>query len=302
MDSETGAGALKKVGAPPFDVFLPEWLEDVTQGMPTTTELGNRFAHKLIAQWLDEADPGEDLIFCDGAGDGGIDAAYLERADDEADVASGNTWYLIQSKYGSAFRGTDTLVGEGQKLIGTLDGKRLRLSSLAERTVERLRNFLAAAGERDRIVLAFATERKLNEGEARALEDVRAMGIARLGSVFAVEAFSVESIYERLLDEGTAQKRLEVPLNGHFAVSGSDLLVGSVPLPEIYGFLKRYREATQDLDQLYERNVRKFLGGRTRINKAIATTLRENPERFGLYNTASRWWPPMLTRRAYLTR
>ena len=118
-----------------------------------------------------------------------------------------------------------------------------------------------AAGERDRIALAFATERKLNEDEARALEDVRAMGIARLGSVFAVEAFSVESIYERLLDEGAAQERLEVPLNGHFAVSGSDLLVGSVPLPEIYGFLKRYREATQDLDQLYERNVRKFLGG-----------------------------------------
>jgi len=284
MDFETAVGALAKSGLLPFDVFLAEWLEDVTQGMPTTTELGNRFAHKIIAQWLDEADPGEDLIFCDGAGDGGIDAAYLERADDEADAASGNTWYLIQSKYGSAFRGTDTLVVEGQMLIDTLDGKRLRLSSLAERTVERLRNFLGAAGERDRIVLAFAAERKLNEDEARDLEDVRAIGVARLGSVFAVEAFSVESIYGRLLDEGSAQKRLEIPLNGHFAVSGSDLLVGSVPLPEIYGFLKRYREATQDLDQLYERNVRKFLGGRTKINKAIATTLRENPERFGLYN------------------
>ena|SRR6516225_3433455 len=114
MDFETAVGALAKSGLLPFDVFLAEWLEDVTQGMPTTTELGNRFAHKIIAQWLDEADPGEDLIFCDGAGDGGIDAAYLERADDEADAASGNTWYLIQSKYGSAFRGTDTLIGEGK--------------------------------------------------------------------------------------------------------------------------------------------------------------------------------------------
>jgi hypothetical protein len=251
--------------------------------MPTTTELGNRFAHKIIAQWLDEADPGEDLIFCDGAGDGGIDAAYLDRADDEGDAASGSTWYLIQSKYGSALRGTDTLIVEGQKVIDTLDGKRLRLSSLAERTVERLRNFLAATGERDRIVLVFATERKLNENELRALEDLRTMGVGRFGPV-GVEAFSVENIYQRLLDEGIAQKRLEVPLEGHFTASGADLLVGSVPLPDIYGFLKRYREATQDLDQLYERNVRKFLGGRTKINKAIATTLRENPERFGLYN------------------
>jgi hypothetical protein len=280
MVFETVDGASEKAGVPPFDVFLAEWLEDVTQGTPTTTELGNRFAHKMIAQWLDEADPGEDLIFCDGTGDGGIDAAYLERADDEA----GNAWYLIQSKYGSAFRGTDTLVVEGQKVIDTLDGKRLHLSSLVERTVDRLRNFLAAASERDRIVLVFVTERKLDENEARALEDVRTMGVGRLGPVFAVEAFSVENIYQRLLEEGTSQKRLEIPLNGHFAASGSDLLVGSVPLPEIYGFLKRYRDATQDLDRLYERNVRKFLGGRTKINKAIATTLQENPERFGLYN------------------
>jgi hypothetical protein len=118
----------------------------------------------------------------------------------------------------------------------------------------------------------------------RALEDLRTMGVGRFGPVFGVEAFSVENIYQRLLDEGVAQKRLEVPLEGHFTASGAELLVGSVPLPEIYGFLKRYRDATQDLDQLYERNVRKFLGGRTKINKAIATTLRENPERFGLYN------------------
>jgi hypothetical protein len=267
-----------------FEDFLEEWLEDVRKNTPSTIELGNRFAHKIITQWLDEADPGEDLIFCDGAGDGGIDAAYLDRAEDDAGSTSGSTWYLVQSKYGSAFKGVDTLLAEGQKVIDTLDGKRLRLSSLAEGLLDRLKNFMAAAGEHDRIVLAFATERKLRDAEVRALEDIRIIGVQRLGRVFAVEAFSVESICQRLLEEAAAQKRLEVQLNGHFTASGEDLLVGSVPLPELYGFLKRYQAATQDLDQLYERNVRKFLGGRTKINKAITTTLRDNPERFGLYN------------------
>ncbi len=41
---------------------------------------------------------------------------------------------------------------------------------------------------------------------------------------------------------------------------------------------------TDDLDQLYEKNVRRFLGSRGKINKAIQQTLQQNPGRFGLYN------------------
>lgn len=284
MEGTTGVSG-RTMAEQAFEEFLQEWLEEVRQGSPSTVELGNRFAHKIITQWLDDAsDPGDDLIFCDGAGDGGIDVAYLDRAEDDGGAASGSTWYLVQSKYGSAFKSTSTLLTEGQKIIDTRDGKRLRLSSLAEGLQDRLKNFVLASGEHDRIVVAFATERKLDEAEARPLEDVRAMGVGRFGHIFSVEAFSVESIHQRLLDEGPAQKRLDVRLDGHFTVSGPDLLVGSVPLPELYTFLKRYQARTQDLDQLYERNVRKFLGGRTKINKAIGATLRDNPDRFGLYN------------------
>jgi hypothetical protein len=53
----------------------------------------------------------------------------------------------------------------------------------------------------------------------------------------------------------------------------------------MYDFLKEYRDKTGDLDQIFEKNVRRFLGSRGRVNnKAIQTTLREAPERFGLYN------------------
>jgi hypothetical protein len=45
-----------------------------------------------------------------------------------------------------------------------------------------------------------------------------------------------------------------------------------------------YRDATGDLDGIYEKNVRRFLGGRGKVNKGMQETLRDAPERFGLYN------------------
>ncbi len=36
-----------------FEAFRQEWLENVVKGNPSTVELGNRFARKLITQWLD---------------------------------------------------------------------------------------------------------------------------------------------------------------------------------------------------------------------------------------------------------
>ena len=98
-----------------FEEYLADWLTDVQEGSPSTIELGRRFAHKLITQWLDTSEiSDDDLIYCDGTGDGGIDAAYLHRGEKPQSngdsPVEGDTWYLIQSKYGTAFQGTDTLL------------------------------------------------------------------------------------------------------------------------------------------------------------------------------------------------
>ena len=55
-------------------------------------------------------------------------------------------------------------------------------------------------------------------------------------------------------------------------------------MTDLYAFLKAYRTRTGTLDQLYEKNVRRFLGGRVKVNKGTQTTLREAPEKFGLFN------------------
>ncbi len=93
--------------------FIEEWLVDVQAGKPSTVELGHRFAQKLVTQWLDVSENSDDLVYCDGAGDGGIDVAFLDRGESmegEEATTQADTWYLVQSKYGKAFQGTGTLL------------------------------------------------------------------------------------------------------------------------------------------------------------------------------------------------
>lgn len=269
-----------------FDAFLESWRESVRAGNPSTVELGRRFAQKLITQWLDASESGVELIYCDGAGDGGIDLAVLDiGADDEVDTQPGHTWFLVQSKYGAAFQGASTLLVEGQKVIETLDGRRPKLNSLAEGLQERLSIFRSQASSSDKIVLTFATERPLDEAERRALQDIRNMGRERLGGFFDVETISVETIFSRLGDEiVTDESKLHISLKAQAVPSGGELLVGSTKLTDLYSFLFNYREQTGDLDQVYEKNVRRFLGGRGKVNRGMQDTLRTAPERFGLYN------------------
>lgn len=269
-----------------FEGYREAWLEEVRAGNPSTTELGRRFAWKLLTQWLgidpEDAAVDIDLVYCDGAGDGGIDLAYLKRSEDPE--TEGDTWYLVQSKYGSAFQGTNTILAESQKIIETLDGKRPNLSSLAHGLLERLTNFRNTASELDGIVLVFATEEPLTDAQKRALEDVRAMAQSRLGTLMGVDSVSIATIYERAPDKPPTT-HLRVPLEVGVAPAGGGLVVTPVPLLGIYRFMKAFHEQTGDLQRLYEENVRLFMGLKhNKVNRGIHNTLVSEPERFGLYN------------------
>jgi hypothetical protein len=277
-------------GTVDLEAFREQWLVDVKNENSSSVELGRRFAHKLVQQWLDIDDSSAELVYCDGSGDGGIDVAYLDAVDDAATIedapAKAYTWYLIQSKYGSAFAGEYALLSEGKKVVDTLEGKRPRLSSLAEGLLERLVAFRNGASDYDRVVLVFGTDYALTESEKRALDELRGIGRGRLGPLFDVESASIQTIYQRTLNEAAADTvaRTTVPFTASLVASGLNLLVGSTSLTNIYRFLAAYRDRTEDLDQLYEKNVRRFLGSRGKVNRGMRDTLKSAPEQFGLYN------------------
>ena len=264
-------------------------MEDVRAGEPSPAELGRRFARKLFTQWRDITDPSDDLVFCDGPADGGIDLAYLERGETDNENVSGDTWYIVQSKLGGSPSGSNTILRDGQKVIDTLAAVPKPLNQDAAGIAGIIRQFLAKADVtegRDRLILVFATELPLTESARRALDDVRAIGRDHFGSAFDVESVSIETIYLNQSEEALTplSPPIQVPLEATMANSGKDLMVGSIPLLKLYDFLKAYRGQTGDLDQLYEKNVRRFLGGRGKVNKGMQATLIADPAQFGLYN------------------
>jgi hypothetical protein len=268
-----------------YEEFKEEWLKEVSEGSPSTVELGNRFSRKILGNWLDFNGATEDIVFCDGTGDGGVDIAFLLMGDITEDGNSeGNIWYLVQSKHGSAFAGSSTILIEGQKVIETLQGKRENLSSLGFEVANRMRNFIKDAGPNDKLKLIYATHDPLNEEEKRAAEDVRTIGRTHLGDLFDIDAISIQTIYNRLVEMQSNVSRTIIDLKASLVLSSDDLWVGSVTLLDLFDFLKSYKRSKGDLDQLYEKNVRKYLGGGRIVNRGISQTLKSNPEKFGLFN------------------
>ena len=270
-----------------YKQFREKWLEENIDSELPPLGKGIQFAAKLVSQWLDVITDDDDFVICDGSGDGGIDIAYLQRADSSSEekgteTTEGDTWYIVQSKYGTSFTGRGTISQEGHKILRTLEGSHKNLSSVSRQLLEKLNQFRQQASDADRIVLVFATIDPITQQDRQELENIKIIGRKRITPKFDVEDISLRTIWEAL-DE-IEQHKLSVPLHGQFVEQYSGLLVGTVPLAQLFEFLDSYRKKTGNLDQIYERNVRKFLGNRRKINKGIAETLNENPEKFGLYN------------------
>lgn len=277
-----------------YEDFRDEWVSEI-EGSSNTVEKGRAFAIKLAREWLD-VDPNDDeFVFADGAGDGGIDIAYLQQDSDDSSVPNdgdssddtvGDTWFIFQSKYGSAIRGSQTVVNEAQKVFDTILDRN-RLSSEAESVAERIRNFCKQDSQgRDRIVLVIASVDPLGPDQARQIDEVRKIGAAILpknGPTFDIESATVRSIFDKV---NSPPDDTVLKIRGQFSDLGSDAKVGTVSLLDLHEFLKSYRTETGELDRLYEKNVRRWLGMRKsgKVNWGIKTTLENEPERFGLYN------------------
>jgi hypothetical protein len=267
-----------------LEQFESQWLEEVVSGSPSTTQLGHRFAEKILRDWHEIDSATSEIILCDGAGDGGIDAAVFV-AEDLLEGIEGDTWILVQSKYGSSFSGSETISAEAQKLFATLEGKREKLSSISVELVGRLRNFLANRGPKDRLEYVLATTKRLTKEEDEYLSNIKTLGRAKFGDCFDIDSVSVETIYNKVAEEDAfGSNKLQVKLKTIVASSGDILLVGATRLSDVFQFMQEYKSKSGDLDLLYEKNVRKFLGNKRKVNKGIEATIENHPERFGLYN------------------
>ena len=188
----------------------------------------------------------------------------------------------IGSKYGTAFSGVATSRDEGSKVIDTLEGQNTRLSEDSKRVMQKIEAFRQQQSDGNRIVLVFATTEPISEQDRRDLEDIKIIGRERISDKFDVEEVSLMTIWEAIVEEQS--QSLSVNVKGQFVDQDAGLLVGMVSLIDLFKFLVEYKNKAGNLDQLYEKNVRQFLGSRRKVNKGIVSTLNDNPQSFGLYN------------------
>ncbi|MCS7086131.1 MAG: AIPR family protein, partial [Bacteroidia bacterium] len=266
-----------------YEQFKESWLAEIKAEAGSTLELSRRFAHKLVCDWLDIEPSSGDVSVSDGASDGGIDVAVLQQNSEIGEDDGQDIWYLVQSKYGSAFSGAGTVYEDGMKLIETIVNPNAKLNADSARIVERVRRFIENHGDKDKLHFVLATVDDVSEEAKKALENLKIIGNAKIGPFFEVDSISINTIYNRILDSeaaATKKKSFVLKLN---AYGEKELLFGAVGLSELYEFLKNYKSVTNDLDLLYEKNVRRYLGMK-KVAKGIKETLIKEPERFGLYN------------------
>ncbi len=267
-----------------YEQFREEWIAEFSAPGLSQLDKGRRFAAKLITQHLGITTDDEDFYIADGSRDGGIDLAYLQRAESETqdDGPEGDTWFIVQSKYGTAYAGSKTILDEGLKVIDTLTGENKNLSEDANQILLKINQFRRQASDSDALVFMIATLDPISQNDREMPDIVKITGKEKWGPRFDIDEVSVKNIWEKLDD--SVSTPLTVPIEGRFVEQSSGLLVGTVSLMHLFESLKDFQRKTGSLDQIYEKNVRQFLGGRRKVNKGIADTLEREPEKFGLYN------------------
>jgi len=269
-----------------FDTFKRQWLKEIEATSISPTVKAYQFARKLFAQWKDLPVTVDDLVEWPSPVESGIDYIYSEEFEEEKDNQASTVWYLIQSKYGTRSSDATSILSDGEKVVRNISQFKY---SNDDAIMSKFGRFLqpnkSESSPSSRLILVIATEDTLTPTERSQLDNIRTIGKNTLGVAFDVEAISLETIFANVVDDSISfLLKTKITMEGNLTSSGQNILVGSVSLPSLYSFLKAYRGQTGDLDQLYEKNVRRFLGTRRRINKQMRETLINDPAQFGLYN------------------
>ena len=279
-----------------YEEWKEEWLRDI-ESAPNTTEKARLFTWKIMKDYLpfDPSDSGDDAIYCDGANDGGIDfICKVEENDGTDDNTNGTTWYIVQSKYNSAYNGYPTLRDEIHKIFRSLDNPD-NLSKNVKDEILRIKNFIDEASEQDTIELLFTVcgdERKLItlENDLKSLEyDV--INKFRNGitdkdrNIFFKGQITLKSVTPRYIYENQIEEdKIEEDIYGSFLRIDNNTVIGAISLLNFYEFMKRYESKTKNINVLFEKNIRLYLGKKGKINTSISETIAKQPENFVFYN------------------
>lgn len=242
-------------------IKLVEEIESKT----TTVERGRLFNDLVIKSQfpLDH----EKFIDTDGSGDGGIDSYWISESKDSGE----DVIYIIQSKYGSSFRGPDTIRTELTKLQECLEdddflgnqGSHLNIRTcLSSRDNEKILNYV------------FGVSKDLSNSEYKCLE----AGIQNLYALgFSEVNYSVVTIDK--IVESFEYHTSVIPITlKSYAMAGKEQLCGYTTMGELLRISKHVSKM-KDPNMIFSKNVRLDLGGRGKVNQDIQNVVETDPYR-----------------------
>ena len=220
----------------------------------------------------------EEALDCivEGSGDFGIDALHFEGPENGELAVT-----LVQGKYRQSLEGTHAFPENGIakmiEAVGALfdPGRTLTLNPRLRSRVEDVRS-LVAEGAIPRVTAIAANNGPIWSAEAQQRVDAAAVDF---GNQVAWQHVGPEALLALLQKQTPINEELQ--LVGAATVETFDfrrVLTGRCPVAELA------RLANAHGDQLFEKNIRRYLGlAGNRVNQGMASTLREPNERGSFY-------------------
>jgi len=223
--------------------------EEVEKG-ENSVEKGKLFLKWALTKLFDASEDDADNQILDGANDEGIDA-YLETAAEESDYIT-----LFQCKYGKSHK--------PEAILKFQDDVQKFLKKKPKDIIK----------EDTREIRRLIRDKKLEiESVYVTNENVDFEGTENF------KVFGFQQIVKKLWDDitGLATGKIE-KIKFHDYMIYSNTLTGIISLQEVAHFVNRSKK------YIFESNVRKFLKGRTKVNRNLKETLNNEPENILFYN------------------
>ena len=259
-----------------YSAYKKEWLDGIENNSSSSQNAHDRFAEKLFSQWLEIDESSKEDFY--SLKDLGFSFAYYFEGDGKEENSSDEIiWYIVYSGYNR--KDFSHFTERLEKLIEFLEEKKKPTKEYSE-VILQLSKFISKV-KRDpftkKIVITIVTD---NDNYKENFETIK--NTVEQFDFLSFELVNIRTIHNRILDEN--QRTADFYLKATLKVVGAKLLIGSMQLRDFYDFLKNYKSNTGDLDLIYQKNVRRYLGSKNKVNKEIQNTLLSHPDEFGLCN------------------
>lgn len=240
---------------------------------------GDRFLEWILKYMFERTDSQfeDDDLFdgvtvCDGANDGGIDAAYVENG----------IMYVIQAKYNTSNSYQDAVAF-------SRDLKSIFLKGPSSTNKASIFTIYNAINKVDQIKAYYITNAEFTDGEYERIKKIQSEEEQEVSTILREVGFEIHYLDIQGIEEFICDSLNQVPqraigkwekliLERYFLSKNQETYAAEVALKSLARFIDKSK------DYIFYSNIRNHLGSNNKVNKQIEQTYVRHPKDFWDYN------------------